>query len=45
MPNGLTLADLKPCAYIVQLSVDALLTTGDQNFGPPLIDQIAFCLT
>jgi hypothetical protein len=44
-PNGWKLADLKPCAYIVQLSVDLLLTTGDQDFGPPLIDQIAFCLT
>lgn len=44
-PNGWKLADLTPCAYIVQLSVDLLLTTGDQNFGPPIIDQIAFCLT
>jgi hypothetical protein len=44
-PNGWTLASLTPCAYIVQLSVDLLLTTGDLDFGPPLIDQIAFCLT
>jgi hypothetical protein len=44
-PNGWKLADLTPCAYIVQLSVDLLLTTGDQDFGPPIIDQIAFCLT
>ncbi|MBV9290579.1 MAG: hypothetical protein JO288_22640, partial [Hyphomicrobiales bacterium] len=44
-PNGWSLANLKPCAYIVQLAVDLLLTTGDQDFGPPLIDQIAFCLT
>ncbi len=44
-PNGWKLSDLIPCAYIVQLSVDLLLTNGDQDFGPPLIDQIAFCLT
>jgi hypothetical protein len=43
-PNGWKLSDLKPCAYIVQLSVDLLLTTGDGDFGGPLIDQIAFCL-
>ena len=44
-PNGWTLASLTPCAYIVQLSVNLLLTTGDLDFGPPLIDQMAFCLT
>jgi hypothetical protein len=44
-PNGWSLSNLTPCAYIVQLSVDLLLTTGDLDFGPPLIDQIAFCLT
>jgi hypothetical protein len=44
-PDGWTLSSLTPCAYIVQLSVDLLLTTGDLDFGPPLIDQIAFCLT
>jgi hypothetical protein len=44
-PNGWTLGSLTPCAYIVQLSVDLLLTTGDLDFGPPLIDQFAFCLT
>jgi hypothetical protein len=44
-PNGWALASLTPCAYIVQLSVDLLLTTGDLDFGPPLVDQIAFCLT
>jgi hypothetical protein len=44
-PNGWKVSDLTPCAYIVQLSVDVLLTNGDQDFGPPRIDQIAFCLT
>ena len=44
-PNGWKLSDLTPCAYIVQLSVDLLLTTGDEDFGPPIIDQIAFCKT
>jgi len=43
-PQGWSLANLPDCAYIVQLSVDLLLTTGDQSFGPPRIDQIAFCL-
>jgi hypothetical protein len=43
--GGWSLSTLTPCAYIVQLSVDLLLTTGDLDFGPPLIDQIAFCLT
>ena len=44
-PSGWTLASLTPCAYIVQLSVDLLLTTGDLDFGPPLVDEIAFCKT
>jgi hypothetical protein len=43
--GGWSLSGLTPCAYIVQLSVDLLLTTGDADFGPPLLDQIAFCLT
>jgi hypothetical protein len=36
------MTSLGPCAYIVTLSVQILLTTGD---GVPdnLIDQIAFC--
>ena len=43
--NDFTLADLPPCAYLVTLSVDLLLTTGDSAFPSPLIDQIAFCLS
>jgi hypothetical protein len=41
-PNGWTMGSLGPCAYIVTLSVQILLTTGD---GVPnnLVDQIAFC--
>jgi hypothetical protein len=41
-PDGWTLASLSPCAYVVGLSVQLLLTTGD---GVPnnLYDQIAFC--
>ncbi len=41
-PNGWTVGSLAPCAYLVTLSVQILLTTGD---GVPdnLIDQIAFC--
>jgi hypothetical protein len=42
--NDFVLANLTPCAYIVTLFVLPLLTTGDLAFGPPLIDQIAFCL-
>lgn len=37
-----TVANLEDCAYIVQLSVSVLLTTGDSD-PSPLIDQIAFC--
>jgi len=43
VPSGWTVANLEPCAYVVQLSVDILLTTGDGNFGPPLYDFISFC--
>jgi hypothetical protein len=41
-PNGWTVSSLPPCAYIVTLQVQILLTTGD---GVPndLFDQIAFC--
>ena len=42
IPNGFVVADLDPCAYIVTLRVQLLLTTGDL---PPddRFDQIAFC--
>lgn len=43
--NDFVLANLTPCAYIVTLAVNLLLTTGDSDFPSPLIDQIAFCLT
>ena len=43
--NDFVLSDLIPCAYLVTLSVLPLLTTGDLAFGPPIIDQIAFCKT
>jgi hypothetical protein len=41
-PAGWTFASLPPCAYLLKLSVDVLLTTGD---GTPsaLVDYIAFC--
>lgn len=42
--NNFDITKLTPCAYIVTLSVLPLLTNGDLDFGPPLIDQIAFCL-
>jgi hypothetical protein len=42
--NDFVLANLTPCAYIVTLAVNLLLTTGDSDFPSPLIDQIAFCL-
>jgi hypothetical protein len=29
---------------LAQLFVDLLLTNGDNNFGGPLYDKIAFCL-
>ena len=43
-PSGWSLGTLTPCAYIVTLSVNLLLTTGDSD-PLPLIDQIAFCLS
>ncbi len=42
VPDGWTLASLEPCAYIVTLSVNVLLTTGDDT-PSPRYDQIAFC--
>jgi hypothetical protein len=41
-PNGWTFNALPPCAYLLKLSVEALLTTGD---GVPsaVVDYIAFC--
>jgi hypothetical protein len=39
---GFTVADLDPCAYIITLSVQVLLTTGD-SIPSDLIDPIAFC--
>jgi hypothetical protein len=41
-PNGFVVSKLAPCAYLVTLSVDVLLTDGDHD-PAPLIDQIAFC--
>ena len=41
-PDGFDVAKLKPCAYLVTLTVNVLLTDGDNDPGP-LIDQIAFC--
>jgi hypothetical protein len=41
-PSGWTFASLKPCAYLVTLSVNVLLTDGD-NVPDPVYDQIAFC--
>lgn len=41
-PPGITVADLAPCAYIVTLSVQVLLTTGDAA-PDNIVDQIAFC--
>jgi hypothetical protein len=40
--SGPPVSKLKPCAYLVTLSVDVLLTDGD-NDPDPLYDQIAFC--
>lgn len=39
---GFVVADLVPCAYIVHLSVQVLLTTGD-SVPDLLYDEIAFC--
>ncbi len=41
-PSGWTFASLQPCAYLVTLSVNVLLTDGD-NYPDPVYDQIAFC--
>lgn len=41
-PNGFIVKDLRPCAYLVTLTVEVSLTTGDSTPGP-LVDQIAFC--
>jgi hypothetical protein len=43
-PIGFIVADLAPCAYIVTLNVQLLLTTGD-SIPYNLFDQIAFCKT
>ena len=40
--DGWTFTSLPPCAYLLKLSVDVLLTTGDST-PSPLIDYIAFC--
>jgi hypothetical protein len=37
-----TVSNLKPCAYLITLSMIVLLTNGD-GVPDPLIDQIAFC--
>ncbi len=37
-----TVSKLKPCAYLVTLTITVLLTDGD-NYPDPLYDQIAFC--
>lgn len=44
LPSGWSVSSLTPCAYIVTLSVQVLLTTGD-SVPDPLHDQIAFCKT
>lgn len=43
--NPFDITKLEPCAYLVTLSVDLLLTNGDDSFPNPLQDQIAFCLS
>jgi hypothetical protein len=40
--GGWTFKSLPPCAYLLKLSVDVLLTTGD-SVPLPLIDYVAFC--
>ena len=42
VPSGWSMASLPPCAYLVMLSVQILLTTGD-GIPDNLFDQIAFC--
>jgi hypothetical protein len=39
---GFTISSLPSCAYVVHLSVQILLTTGD-SAPNPLTDEIAFC--
>lgn len=41
-PNGFAVSDLAPCAYLVTLRVEVLLTDGDV-YPVPRIDQVAFC--
>lgn len=41
-PSGFTVSKLKPCAYLVTLTITLLLTDGD-NIPDPRYDQIAFC--
>ncbi|MGE5150523.1 MAG: hypothetical protein ACM3II_10425, partial [Rhodospirillaceae bacterium] len=41
-PNGWTFDGLSPCAYLLKLTVNVLLTTGD-SVPLPLIDYLAFC--
>ncbi len=39
-----TFANLPPCAYLLKLDIDVLLTTGDADITPePLEDYIVFC--
>jgi hypothetical protein len=40
--GGWTFKALDPCAYLLKLTVDPLLTTGDSD-PLPLVDYIAFC--
>lgn len=40
--GGWTFKGLDPCAYLLKLTVDPLLTTGDSD-PLPLVDYIAFC--
>lgn len=40
--NNFNIADLEDCAYIVRLSVNILLTTGDSS-PDPIGDEVAFC--
>jgi hypothetical protein len=42
IPNGWTVNDLKPCAYLITLEETILLTTGDDALIPQY-DHIAFC--
>jgi hypothetical protein len=43
-PSGWTFAEIPACAYLLKLSVDVLLTTGETDIQPePYVDYIAFC--